>query len=248
MELNRKSWNQNTYLEFLDLLKENQDLKFRAFNQKLILQEVNMIGVRTPILRKIAKEIVKGNFESFLKCSNQCYMEGNTYFESIMIEAMVIGYLKEKQLPDREFLFTVMDDYVAKVNNWSHCDTFCSGMKIIGRHKIEFWDKIVSYVDSTEEYICRVGIVLLLNYYLEKDYLEDIFKLCDKVQRDVYYIDMAVAWLLSMCFVKHEEETREYLKKCRLSDFTYNKTLQKIVESNQVSIEKKNWARAEKKK
>ncbi len=81
---------------------------------------------------------------------------------------------------------------------------------------------------------------MLLEYYIEEDYLKDIFYFCDDLDSNEYYVQMAVAWLISMCYVKFEQETLKYLNSNDLDNFTYNKALQKIIESNRVDIEKKN--------
>ena len=112
-----------------------------------------------------------------------------------------------------------------------------------------FYLEIEKYLISENLFIVRVGLVLLLNYYIEKDYLDKIFYMVENLKREEYYINMAVAWLLSMCYLKFPRETLSYLIKSSLDLFTYNKAISKICDSYQVnSIEKEKLKKLRKKR
>lgn len=207
--------------------------KYQSFSQKLLPGVENILGVRLPILRKIAKEIAKGEVNEYFQWAS------DETFEEVMIQGMVIGYLdqdfKEVQVIIREFL--------PKISNWSVCDSFCMGLKITERHPKEMWEFLQEFSAAEHEYSVRFAVVMLLRFYINIDYIEQSLVLLDKVQHGGYYAKMAVAWAVSVCFVKFPEQTTAYLYKNNLDDFTYNKALQKITESSVVSKDTKNWIR-----
>ena len=92
-------------------------------------------------------------------------------------------------------------------------------------------------------WIKRLCFVLLLDYYIEEEYLPLIFELCDTYNTSDYYVEMSVAWLISICYIKYKEQTGKYLNNNKLNNFTYNKTIQKIIESKRISNEEKDILR-----
>lgn len=98
---------------------------------------------------------------------------------------------------------------------------------------------ILDNLKSKNPWRKRFSIVMLMDYYLSEEYLDEIFDICDTIKDDEYYYKMAVAWLLSMCFVKFRDRTMAYFTNCNLDDFTYNKALQKTRESLRVGKEDK---------
>lgn len=220
--------------QLLELAEEN----YQRFSSSLIPTIHNVLGVRLPLLRKMAKTIAKGDWRTYLKHAD------SDYFEEIMLQGMVIGYVK----CDLEEKLRYVSDFVPKIDNWSVCDSFCIGLTVARKNQERVWDFLQPYLRSKEEYELRFGVVMLLNFYVDAVYLRRVFEKLDTVTHDGYYVKMAVAWALSVCFVKDSESTLEYLKKSSLDDFTYNKTLQKITESNRVDAETKNRIRAMKRK
>ena len=94
----------------------------------------------------------------------------------------------------------------------------------------------------------RFGVVMLLDYYIEEAYIDRVLRLLNEARHDGYYVKMAVAWAVSVCYVKFPEKTMEYLKNNTLEDFTYNKALQKITESLRVGRDEKELIRSMKRK
>jgi 3-methyladenine DNA glycosylase AlkD len=128
---------------------------------------------------------------------------------------------------------------VPKIKNWGICDSFCSSLKITKDHKKQVWDFLKPYLNSQEEFKIRFGVVMLINYYIEDEYIDQIYAIFDYVKHTGYYVKMAVAWAVSICFIKYPDKTMRYLKKNMLDDFTFNKALQKIIESLCVDKEMK---------
>ncbi|MFL8801199.1 MULTISPECIES: DNA alkylation repair protein [unclassified Clostridioides] len=238
MMFNREKWNKLEYKKLLEYMKSIQDIKYRDFNKKLIPNTENIIGIRVPNLRELSKEISKGNWKEFLNVSE------DTYYEETVLQGMVIGNINSTF---EETLYYI-ERFIPKINNWSVCDGFCCGLKCTKKYKENMYDILKKYVYSENPWEIRFVLVMFLIYYVDDKHIEEIFECCNNIQSEEYYVKMGMAWLLSICFIKYEEETFLYIKNNNLDDFTYNKMLQKIIESNRVDSEKKNIIRAMKRK
>jgi len=213
-----------------NLLDKNIDLKYLEFNKKIIPNINNFKGVRVPTLRKIALSISKEK-DIFSYLDNPVL---NSY-EEITIYGLVIGYLKLDIMKYKYYL----KKFIPLIDNWSTCDIVVSNLKFIKDYKREMYPFIIKYLNSKNEFEVRFAIVVLMTYYLDKEFLE-ILKLMDSIKLDYYYVKMAIAWLISICYIKHKNETLDYLKNCNLDVWTYNKALQKIMESTRISNKEKN--------
>lgn len=220
-------------------IRELSDQKYQQFHKKLCPTNKEIIGVRIPVLRKYAKDLLKQyNIQELLDNID------DQYYEEIMLQGMIIGLSKEKNF---EICAKQITDFVPKIDNWAICDTFCAGLKITKKHKQEMWNFIQKYVTAQEEFKIRFGIVMILDYYIEKKYLQEIFNIFENVKNDTYYVQMAVAWAISICLIKYYEETKKYLKTSNLNNFTYNKAIQKAIESFRITEEQKEELRDMKK-
>ena len=204
-----------------DKLFELSDDKFKTFHSRLCPNTDNIIGVRLPLLRQLAKEIAKGDWRNFLSNSKE------EYYEEILINGLVIAYAK----CDVEERLNYIESFVPKIDNWAICDSFCNTLKFVNKNKEIMLEFIQPYLRSYNEFEIRFAVVIILNYYITEDYINLVLKTLDNIKHDGYYVKMAVAWAISMCFIKFEEKTMAYLKDNSLDDFTYNKSLQKICES-----------------
>ena len=210
------------------------DEKYKEFHSGLCPNTNNIVGVRVPILRNYAKELVKEGFE---KNYNKIQTE---YYEEIMLKGMMIGLEKMD-------ILTYIKEFIPYIDNWAVCDIFVAGLKI--KEKEKFYNFIQKYLENNKtEFEIRFGLVSLLDYYIDKEHIQEIFKITDKIKRDEYYIEMAIAWLISICYIKFPKETEEYLNNNKLSDFAYNKSIQKIIESTRVDEQVKNKLRKMKRK
>lgn len=232
--------------EIKNKLLELAEDKYQKFAAALLPNVDNILGVRLPLLRKLAREIANGDWRSYLvsACNEADRGADSEYLEEVMLQGMVIGYVKA----DVEETLHYVADFIPKIDNWSVCDSFCAGLKFTKHHKERVWDFLQPYFASRGEYELRFGIVMLLNFYIEERYIDRLLLLLDNVEHEGYYVKMAVAWAVSICFVKLPEPTMEYLKRNNLNDFSYNKTLQKIIESNRVDTGSKDLIRTMKRK
>lgn len=215
-------------------LKDEQYLQFK---QKIILNAENIIGVRVGELRKIAKQIMHQDYLAYLQNAR------DDSYEEILLQGMVIGYSKLSFVEMEPYI----KKYVAKITNWALCDLFVSGLKLTKNDKQEMFAMIKSYLQSESTYDIRFSVVMLLTYYLNIEYCTQAFHFFDQIQNDDYYVQMAIAWAISMYYIVCKEQTLQYLEHHHLNPFTYQKALQKIIESKQTSKEEKEEMRKLKK-
>ncbi len=220
--------------ETREKLIQDSEKEFQIFQQSLVPGTDLVLGVRMPKLRRLAKEIAKGNFRLYLEQAEKEIGEGS-YHEEILLEGLVIAYGK-MELSER---FSYLDSFVPKIPNWAVCDCCCSTYKFMGKYQEESFAYIQKYLNSEKEYELRFGIVSLLDHFLNETYIDRVLSICHHTRHDGYYVKMAVAWTLSVCYVKFPEKTRALLENNTMDDFTHNKAIQKIRESSRVSKEEK---------
>lgn len=227
----------DTLEELTDVLRELNELAdepYRIFQSRLLPGTENILGVRIPKLWKLARRLVKEEGSGYLERASD-----GTY-EEIMLQGMVIGLLKEEvgQMLKR------LPSFMAKANNWAHCDIVCSGLKKVKEDRESVLAFLKPYITSENEFEARFAVVLLLNYYIDGVYIDTTLNLLQQAVHPGYYVKMAVAWALSVCYVQFPEKTLRCMKEGNFEDFTYNKTLQKITESYRVSKEEKAFIRS----
>lgn len=133
--------------------------------------------------------------------------------------------------------FDLIRQFVRHIDNWALCDSFCAGLKFAAAYPGETWAFLQPFFYAKEEYAVRFGVVMIINYFVTEEYADRLFAVFDSIRHEGYYVKMAVAWAVSVCYVRFPGKTQSYLEQNRLDDFTYNKALQKIVESRCVSDE-----------
>lgn len=209
------------------------DTKYKEFHSGLCPNTDNIIGVRIPKLRELAKTIAKQEGIEFLQKID------TTYYETLMLYGMVIGYAK-LTLEERQ---KYLDIFVPEIDNWAVCDCCTSTYKFTNQNMAQMWEYIQKYLHSGKEFEIRFAVIMMLDYYLTDEYIDQVLEYLNNIRHDGYYVKMGVAWAISIAFIKYEEKTRKLLRKNKLDDFTYNKALQKIIESNRVSKEVKDEIR-----
>ena len=220
--------------KYRKMLFELADPKYQKFMMSLIPGADNIIGVRSPQMKKLAKELVKDDWREYFE-QNQ-----DTYFEETMLQGSVIGLLKK----DIETVLSEARRYIPKITNWALCDSFCGGLKITNNHKERVWKFLMDYVNSDEPYDIRFAVVMMLGYYIDSEHTGKMLLLFENIKNEDYYVKMAVAWAVSICYVKQPDITLPFLINSCLDDFTYNKSLQKICESLKPSAEEKAMIKA----
>ncbi len=222
------TYNKKQYPELIKDLYKNKDEKYKQFHSKLLKNNnIKLIGIRTPELKKLAKEISKNDYKGFIKQNTH-----KTY-EECVLHGLVLGYIKIEE----DELFKLIDEFIPYIDNWATNDLTVSNLKQFKKINIE---KIDKYLNSNNPWEIRFGLTLILSYYIKEENLNKIFSICDSITNTHYYVQMANAWLVSTCFIKYPNETLKYLKKCKLDKFTKNKSISKICDSYRVSLNDKN--------
>jgi 3-methyladenine DNA glycosylase AlkD len=195
-----------------------------------------MLGIRLPILRKIARDISKTNIEEFLKLSN------DTYYEEVMLQGLVISHIEDEQV-----FYNYFKKYINKIDNWAICDSFCNSIKIVKKYEDKYFKEAVKLSLSEKEFISRVGLIILLNHFIKEENLEKIFDTLNKIKTDKYYVNMAEAWLVCEIYTKYPKQTLKFIKNNNLNKFTQNKSISKIHDSYRVSVKEKEYLKTLKK-
>lgn len=213
-------------------LKEDE---YQKFSSSLLpnVDPDRIIGVRVPKLRSIARTIARRDYRSYLaECSSDTY-------EEMMIEGFVIA-MADMTFAER---CAYIASFVRKIDNWGVCDSFCSSLKFAHDNPDAVWEWTELYFASHRPYEVRFAIVMAIFYFAEERYAQDFFEHLDHIRINDYYVKMAIAWALSVYYVKVPEQTKRYLTEHNLDMWTYRKALTKIIESNRVSEEDKDWIR-----
>ncbi len=214
-----------------------QDVKYKDFHSSLCPGTNNIIGIPVPILRNLARQIVKEDWREYLKNAK------DDYYEEVMLQGMVIG-LAKMEFDERT---SYIKQFVPKIDNWAVCDVTCAGFKFTKKNMKEVWEFLKPYLDSNKEFEIRFAVVMLLDFYITDEYIHDVLEILNNIHHEGYYVKMAVAWAISICYIKFPKETFKFLERNDLDTFTYNKALQKIIESYRVSKEEKDKIRKMKK-
>jgi len=205
-----------TNKSILDDLFRYSDENYKKFHSSLCPNNDKdiFIGIRIPVLRKYAKELLKENKSVYYILENV----NNYYYEEVMLKGMLIS-LCDLSIEEK---FKITQEFIPKKSD-----------------EEKVWNFINRYKNSNKEFEKRFFIVMILTHFINENYIDEIIKLLDNIECDKYYVQMAIAWLISIAYVKYKEKTEKYLKKSKLSNFTYNKAIQKIIESLRVSKEDK---------
>ena len=215
----------------IDKLFELQDKKYRDFQIKLIptTSPDNVIGVRTPDLRKYAKELVKeDNYASFLDSLP------HKYFDENQLHAFIISEIK-----DYDKCIQYINRFLPYIDNWATCDQLSP--KVFKKHHDKLIEQIKNWLSSKETYTIRFGIGMLMNYYLDDDFKKEYLKLVCNIKSNEYYVNMMRAWYFATALAKQYNVVIPYIEKQKLDSWTHNKTIQKALESYRITPEQKEY-------
>lgn len=206
-----------------------QDLKYRDFHSKLLpgVDKETIIGIRTPVLRKFAKEFSKRKeAEEFLQdLPHQYYEENNLHM-------MIITGIK-----DYDKCLEEIKKFVPYINNWATCDLPLP--KCFGKHKEELLPQIREWIASDHTYTIRYGLGTLMSLYLDENFKPEYLELAASVRSEEYYVNMMMAWYFATALAKQWEATVPYIEQRKLPQWVHRKTIQKAVESYRITSEQK---------
>lgn len=214
----------NIEKEIQKRLFELQDTEYKVFSSKLMptVDPETVIGVRTPALRKLAKELSKHpEIKDFLNILPHKYYEENN------LHGFIIETIK-----DYDEVITELDKFLPYVDNWATCDLMSP--KIFKKHTEELLEKIKIWIASEDTYTIRFGIGMLMSFYLDENFKKKYLTLVSKVKSEEYYVNMMIAWYFATALAKQYDATLPFIEKQKLSKWTHNKAIQKAIESNRI--------------
>ena len=217
------------------ILFDNNDLAYREFNSKLIpnIDKDKIIGVRIPVIRKIAKEIVNNYYiDEFLIELPHKYHEEN----------LLHGIILSMKYKDIDILLDKLDEFLRYVDNWAITDMICP--KIFRKYPDKVYKKICEWINSDYEYVIRFGVVSLLQFYLDDNFRLDELELVRNIKSDYFYVNMAIAWFYSFALIKRYDETIIYFENRYLDKWIHNKSIQKGIDSYRISDDRKEYLRS----
>lgn len=211
-------------------LESLADPAYKAFNESLLPGMETAYGIRLPQMRQVAKTLLRQDPVGFLE-----HFQPNCY-EETQLRGLVIGGMKlpwEEKRP-------LVEDFLPRIDNWAVCDTFCGSLKPRSPQDVPLmWEFLKPLYASDEEYKARFAAVMQLSHFVDAAHLEEGLGLLGQVRHPGYYAKMAVAWALSVWFVKFPQETESLLAQRAFEPWVQNKAIQKVRESRRVSKEDK---------
>ena len=215
--------------EIVDLLYSKQDIKYRDFQAPLFpnIDKERMIGVRTPELKKLAKELNGSDFANkFIETLP------HHYFDENQLHAFLISLIKDYATCLKE-----VERFLPYIDNWGTCDQLSP--KVFNKHKEELIVPIKKWIKSKHTYTVRFAIGMLLALYLDDYFKEEYLKLVSEVKSEEYYINMMIAWYFATALAKQYNSAIKYIEEKKLDSWAHNKTIQKAVESYRITDEQK---------
>ena len=210
-----------------------QDPVYKAFQAKLIptVNPDTVIGVRTPTLRKLAKELA-GTPESgvFLQALPHQYFDENNLH----------GFLVE-QIRDYDVVVDSIDTFLPYIDNWATCDLMSP--KVFKKHRAELIKDIQRWIASTQTYTIRFGIKMLMSHFLDEDFSLEYPTWVAEIRSDEYYVNMMIGWYFATALCKQWDAVIPFIRQSQLDKWSHNKAIQKAIESYRITYEQKTYLR-----
>lgn len=228
MNLIKDKWTKDDIKEFVKYLETFQRKDKIEWTTNIINTKLPVLAILSPELKKITKQIMKGNYLSFLD------LDLNDYYECMAINSIIISNIKDFETK-KEYLLK----YSEKIENWASCDSLKFDIK---GNEEKYYNLAEYYLKSKLPFERRLGLYILFNFIDNDSYINKIYEIMDRFyNEEEYYVNMMNAWLLCELFTKRRNETIKYLEKNKLNKFTINKGISKCRDSYRVSKEDKEF-------
>ena len=220
-------------MNILDELFKSQDKKYRDLQIKTIpnVSPDTIIGVRTPELRNISKELVKEDYSSFLNDLP------HKYFDENQLHAFTISLLK-----DYDECVMYINKFLPYVDNWATCDQMSP--KVFKKNTDKLLKQIKIWIKSNKTYTIRFGVGMLMKYYLGDNFKLDYLNMVSNIKSDEYYVNMMIAWFFATALAKQYDLVIKIIEDKKLDKWTHNKTIQKAIESYRITALQKEYLRS----
>ena len=217
-----------------DKLIAVKDEEYRAFQVKLVpnIPAETILGVRTPDLRQIAKELFESaDREAFLKSLP------HTYYEENLVHFFVLAMIK-----DFDSCVQGVEAFLPYVDCWPVSDQ--ATPKAFRKNHEKLLPYIRKWIASEHVYTARFGLRMLMNEFLDDDFKEEYLELAANKKGEDYYLKMMAAWFFATALAKRYEESLPYFEEHRLDEWVHKKAIQKAVESYRVTDAHKAYLRS----
>ena len=208
-----------------------QDTEYRDFNSSLIpgIDKETVIGIRTPVLRKFAKEYAKsGEIEQFMReLPHEFYEENNLHM-------MLIGQIK-----DYDECISELEKFLPYIDNWATCDSPLP--KCFDKNKEDVLERAKNWIATDATYVKRFGMGVMMRLFLDEDFKEEYIQFVASVKSEEYYVNMMIAWYMATALAKQWDAAIPYIQEHRLSEWVHRKSIQKAVESYRITPEQKEY-------
>ena len=172
-------------------------------------------------------------YVNFIKYNNQFY------YEEIILHGLVISNLKISM----NEIIKLLNKFLEYNNNWAINDIVAASLKMFKKYQVEGFSFVNELINNKNVFYIRFGVVLLIDHYINDKYIDNILEICSKIKNEDYYVKMAVAWLISICYIKYKDKTLTFIKNNHLDTWTHNKAIQKIIESKRINYLEKEQMR-----
>ena len=210
-----------------------QDLKYREFQIPLVpnINSETMLGVRTPDMRKIAKDVFASP-----EAADFLATLPHKYFEENLIHFFMVAMIK-----DFVECIVAVEKFLPYIDCWPVCDQ--SSPKVFKKNHDKLLPYIKKWIASDHVYTARFGMRMLMNEFLGEDFKPEYLELVASKKGEDYYLKMMIAWYFATALAKQYDATLPIIEKHKLEPWTHNKAIQKACESFRVSEEHKDYLR-----
>lgn len=234
MNFDYKRWDNDNVNELIKYLKSIANERHRDFSLTITPTNMQLLGVSFPELNVIAKSISKGNYREFLE------IKINNIFELEILKGYVIANIKDVT-EYRDYF----ERFIKTIDNWAVCDTFLAMSKVIEKDRTYYFSRCKELIKEDNEFLNRVGFVVLLDYFIDDEHIDELYDMINGYNTEKYYSMMALGWLISYIFIKYPDRTFEYMKTCTISKDILKIAVSKIRDSRRVDDKYKNKLKKE---
>ncbi|WP_034449027.1 DNA alkylation repair protein [Butyrivibrio sp. AE2032] len=224
-----------------DIFKELERLQDKGYREMQItiiptVDAGSIIGVRTPALRALAKEITKRDDVALFLDDLP-----HKYFEEDQLHAFILSGMK-----DAEKCIELVDRFLPYVNNWATCDQMSP--KVFRKNKELLLGYVDRWIKSDLTYVKRFAIGMLMEHFLDEDFKTSFLTKVSKIRSEEYYVNMMIAWYFATALAKQYDAALPFIEGNKLDKWTHNKSIQKAVESYRITPEQKEFLKTLKRK
>lgn len=227
--------------EYISNLFDMAEPKYKEFAEKLAKSPYELLGVRIPTIRNLAKKCIRKHntvdelvelFSGFEKSIINDSI--NTHFEVIMLYGIILG----TSCVDDEIKLSYLNNYIDFIADWSVCDSVSTSIKVNSKRRL--LDFLIGISKNKREFTLRFVVVMCLNHFMLDEYIDEVERVITGIDVEYYYTNMAIAWWLSELYMFNKERYFKILYNNGFNRFVLKTSIQKIIDSNRVSQDEKN--------